>query len=126
MKRKLIGIFIIMLLIVTALPVSGISNEIKQEKNVFDTNHYKIRFYVIGIISDLKIEQQRYEFYCKNVRILIIDNPSPGGFYLCYQHMIETPYYIDGLIFKGILKPTFICAYFHLFNLSSTKLDYNW
>jgi len=115
MRKKIIGIFVIVLLIATALPVSGISNEIEQEKNVLDTNQYNgSRTYIIGRISDFYIENKYYNFLAKNVRVLWIFPTYDGGYVLQYQHYVRIHYQIGGfLIFKGILKPTFICGYFY-------------
>ena len=114
MKRKLTGIFVIILLIATTLPVSGISNNIKQEKNVLDTNQDKLIIYIIGRISDFYIENKYYNFFAKSLRVLTIYSNPDGEYILQYQHYVRLHYQIGGFLsFKGILTPTFICGYFY-------------
>ena len=79
---------------------------------------YFHRIYCFGTINNLTIynythDLNAYQFTSKNMKMLDIFFSNIYSWEIHLEHWPGNTYYFEGIEFKGILKPTFICGYFY-------------
>jgi len=122
MKKKIIALFICILLLATILPIVSASNgdieekedeEIKEIKRVANPSNKGSTFreFVRGRIDDLYVEEGYVYFHAKAVRSIgfMSDGSSVFLWRNCYFKLSIS---YTGFNFRGIMRPRFICGVF--------------
>lgn len=119
MKKKIMALYICILLLTTVLPLVGASNgdieagEIIEIKRIADTSNKGLTFreFVRGRIDDLYVEGDFVYFYAKAVRSIgFVSDGSSVLFWRHYYRQLSISY--TGMNFRGIMRPYFICGVF--------------
>ncbi len=119
MRKKIIALFICVLLFATILPIVSASNrdieerETKEIKRITNPSNKGLdyREFVRGRIDDPSEEGDTISFFAKSVRgIGFISDGSSVFFWRNRYWQMSMSY--TGFNFRGILRPRFICGVF--------------
>lgn len=130
MNKKIIvfGGFLIVFLMLITPTVNGSIAVNKNNQGVVNSQKndnrntlfiYFHRIYCFGTIYNLTIynythDLKGYQFTSKNMKMLDISFSNIHSWEIHLEHWPGKTYYFEGIEFKGILKPTFICGFFNL------------